>query len=120
MKPISSAPGRARRAPRNSRRSRLPAQGIILNGHPTSLRLDPEWRQWLREIAAECGMTVRALIEGIMLTKNPKCPLTSAIRLYVAAYFRGPHYMIVDRRYGTRRAKSTPPRKCFREPPRAA
>jgi predicted DNA-binding ribbon-helix-helix protein len=62
----------------------------------------------LREIAAECGLTVKALIEGIIVTKNPSWPLTSALRLYIAEYWRnanGPRYYI-DLDHGTRRPRS--------------
>jgi predicted DNA-binding ribbon-helix-helix protein len=62
----------------------------------------------LREISCECGLTTKALIEGIVVTKSPHWPLTSALRLYIAQYFRnradGPHYMLVDQLRGTRRA----------------
>jgi hypothetical protein len=57
---------------------------------------------------------MRTLIEGIASTKNPTWPLTSALRLYIAAYFRnanGQRYMIVDQLRGTRRPRSQ--RKIF-------
>jgi predicted DNA-binding ribbon-helix-helix protein len=88
-------------------RSRVPSYGIVLCGHPTSLRLEPEWRQWLREIAAECGCTVKLLIEQIMASKPANCPLASAIRLTVAEYWRNQngkrYYFGLDRR-GTSKA----------------
>jgi predicted DNA-binding ribbon-helix-helix protein len=80
-----------------------------VHGHPTSIRLEPDFWQFLREIAAECGCTMRTLIDGIATTKNPKWPLTSALRLYIAAYFRnanGQYYMIVDQLRGTRKPRS--------------
>jgi hypothetical protein len=36
---------------------------IIINGHPTSVRLEPAFWGWLREIAAECGVTAKAFIK---------------------------------------------------------
>ena len=71
---------------------------IIINGHPTSIRLEPAFWGWLREIAAECGMTAKALIEGIFLAKSANCPLSSALRLHIADYFyrQAPHAGLVD------------------------
>src|SRR5215471_6186824 len=93
--------------PGTRRISRIPPRGIVINGHPTSIRLEPSFWEWLREISMECGLTTKALIEGIVATKNPKWPLTSALRLYIAQYFRnrdGAYYMQVDQLRGTRRA----------------
>ena len=67
--------------------SRVQPRRIIINGHPTSIRLEPAYWGWLREIAAECGMTTKALIEGIVIAKDPRRPLSSALRLYIAGYF---------------------------------
>jgi hypothetical protein len=43
-------------------------------------------------------MTAKAFIEGVVAAKDPKCPLASALRLYIANYFRGsaPRYGLVD------------------------
>jgi predicted DNA-binding ribbon-helix-helix protein len=78
--------------------SRVQPRRIIINGHPTSIRLEPAFWGWLREIAAECGMTAKAFIEGVVAAKDPKCPLASALRLYIANYFRSsaPRYGLVD------------------------
>jgi predicted DNA-binding ribbon-helix-helix protein len=78
--------------------SRVQPRKIIINGHPTSIRLEPAFWGWLREIAAECGMTAKAFIEGVVAAKDPKCPLASALRLYIANYFRSsaPRYGLVD------------------------
>ena len=72
---------------------------IIINGHPTSLRLEPEFWYWLRQIAAECGTTATKLIEGIVIAKNPHRPLSSGrLRVSIAGYFHGsaPRYGLVD------------------------
>src|SRR5580700_10403209 len=78
--------------------ARVQPRRIIINGHPTSIRLEPAFWGWLREIAAECGMTAKAFIEGVVAAKDPKCPLASALRLYIANYFRSsaPRYGLVD------------------------
>ena len=43
-------------------------------------------------------MTAKAFIEGVVAAKDPKCPLASALRLYIANYFRSsaPRYGLVD------------------------
>ena len=78
--------------------SHVQPRKIIINGHPTSIRLELAFWGWLREIAAECGMTAKAFIEGVVAAKDPKCPLASALRLYIANYFRSsaPRYGLVD------------------------
>ena len=82
--------------------SRVQPRRIIINGHPTSVRLEPAYWGWLREIAAECGMTAKAFIDGVVAAKDPKCPLASALRLYIAHYFRSsaPRYGLVDPQAG--------------------
>jgi len=43
-------------------------------------------------------LTAKAFIEGVVSAKDPKCPLASALRLYIANYFRSsaPRYGLVD------------------------
>ena len=43
-------------------------------------------------------MTAKAFIEGVVAAKDPKCPLASSLRLYIAHYFRSsaPRYGLVD------------------------
>ena len=87
-----------------------------MNGHPTSIRLEPAFWDMLRQVAAECGLTVKALIEGIVATKNPHWPLTSALRLYIAQYFRNGRPLYLDVEHGTRMARSQ--RRDGARPPR--
>src|SRR5262245_61674467 len=88
--------------------TRTPPRTIWINGRVTSIRLEPVFWGWLREIAAECHSTTNALIEGVLAAKNPEWPLTSALRCYIAEYFRnrdiGPYIALVDQQRGTRRA----------------
>ena len=90
--------------------TRVAPRTIHINGRPTSIRLEPHFWQWLREISIEVGMTTKALIELIAATKSPHWPLTSALRLNIAEYFRnritGPYEMMIDPVYGTRRPRS--------------
>ena len=93
--------------------SHVQPRRIIINGHPTSVRLESAYWGWLREIAAECGMTAKAFIEGVVAAKDPKCPLASALRLYIANYFRSsaPRYGLVDPASRLARSGSTTPAK---------
>jgi len=97
---------------------------IVINGHPTSLRLEPEFWYWLRQIAAECGTTATKLIEGIVIAKNPHRPLSSALRVSVAGYFHNsaPRYGLVDpsSRLAFRLEKSSKSRKKPKQPSASA
>jgi predicted DNA-binding ribbon-helix-helix protein len=57
-------------------------------------QLEPEYWDWLREIAAKTGVRVTQIIEGITALKNPRRSLASEIRVAVAAYFHGNPYPI--------------------------
>src|SRR6476659_5801085 len=71
---------------------------IVINGHPTSLRLEPEFWYWLREIGAECGISATKLIAAINTARNPDRLLSSALRVAVAGYYHNaaPRYGLVD------------------------
>jgi|SRR6478609_2383802 predicted DNA-binding ribbon-helix-helix protein len=60
---------------------------IVLNGHKTSISLEDQFWDGLREIAAGGNISVSELVETIdrdRVTHN----LSSAIRVYVLAHFR--------------------------------
>jgi predicted DNA-binding ribbon-helix-helix protein len=61
---------------------------ITIHGRETSIRMQPELWQMLREIAAENGVHTYRLIEQIRDKKPPKSSLASAIRVFVARYLR--------------------------------
>jgi predicted DNA-binding ribbon-helix-helix protein len=67
---------------------------IGIQDRQTSIRLEPEFWFYLRQIAAECGMTTKAFIEAVALSKNPSRPLSSALRVSVAAYLHGNPYPV--------------------------
>jgi predicted DNA-binding ribbon-helix-helix protein len=67
---------------------RVKPRRIAIHGHQTSIRLEPEFCYWIREIAAETGTTAKAIIEGINIARNPRRPVSSALRVFVAGYFR--------------------------------
>jgi predicted DNA-binding ribbon-helix-helix protein len=67
---------------------RHPKRAIILFGHPTSVRLEPEFWQFLREIAFQRRLTLVELIQAIQRYKNNKVTLASALRVFVAQHYR--------------------------------
>jgi predicted DNA-binding ribbon-helix-helix protein len=69
------------------KRVRLNPRRVAINGHQTSLRLEPEFWYWLRQIAAECRTTATKLIEGIVIAKHPHRSLSSALRVFVGGFF---------------------------------
>jgi predicted DNA-binding ribbon-helix-helix protein len=59
---------------------------IMLVGHKTSVSLEDQFWNGLREIACSEQTTVTALVEKIDMDRNSN--LSSAIRLFVLDYFR--------------------------------
>ncbi len=66
---------------------RHPKRSVILAGHPTSLRLEPEFWRFLREVAYERQLTLRELIDAINRAKSGKVTLASAIRVFVVQHY---------------------------------
>jgi len=67
---------------------------IYIHGRPTSFKLEPEYWIWIKEIATKTGTTIKAIVEAIASTGNPRRSLSSEIRVAVAAYFHGNPYPI--------------------------
>lgn len=68
--------------------SSLINRNVIAQGRRTSIRLEPQMWNALREIAAREKMTVNELCT--LIDQNPRRPssLTSAIRLFIMMYFK--------------------------------
>jgi predicted DNA-binding ribbon-helix-helix protein len=60
---------------------------VCINGHQTSLCLEPPFWYLLRRICAEQGTTVTKLIEAIDIARDRERSLCSEIRVCVATYF---------------------------------
>ena len=56
---------------------------LTLQGHRTSISLEPEFWQAFRDIAREKGMPLNALASEIEVSRQGDIGLASAIRLYV-------------------------------------
>ena len=69
-----------------SNRESIKPRRIWVNGHQSSLRLEPEFWFYLRQVAAEQGRSAKSLIEGVVSAKDPRRPLSSALRVYVTQY----------------------------------
>ena len=61
---------------------------LTLRGHRTSVSLEPEFWQALREIAAERGMAVNRLAAEVDAERGPDTGLAGAIRLHILRHFR--------------------------------
>ena len=64
------------------------SRGMVIAGHPTSLRLESTFWRLLRVVAVECGYSVTGLIECIAIMKHAKQNLSSAIRVYCRLFLR--------------------------------
>ncbi|MFZ3247411.1 MAG: ribbon-helix-helix domain-containing protein [Pseudolabrys sp.] len=62
-------------------------RSIFINGHKTSLSLENEFWQGLREIAGRDRAAISTLVEQIDRARNT-CNLSSAIRVFVFNHFR--------------------------------
>ena len=56
--------------------------------HPTSLRLEAEFWDFLREIAYERQLSLSELINAISQAKSRKVTLASALRVFAAQHYR--------------------------------
>ena len=61
---------------------------VEFDGRPTSLRLEPEFWDYLREIAFVKQVAISRLVSVINQQKGKHVPLASALRIYVAEYYR--------------------------------
>ena len=66
---------------------RHPHRGVVIAGHPTSLRLEPKFWDFLREIAYERQLSLSELINAINHAKSSKANLASALRVFVAQHY---------------------------------
>jgi predicted DNA-binding ribbon-helix-helix protein len=69
-------------------RARIPARRIVINGHPTSFRLEPELWSALRRAATEQGLSAKAFVERVGRSKHPSRSLSSELRVAVCGHFQ--------------------------------
>ncbi len=63
-------------------------RSIILEGHKTSVSLENEFWDGLREIVSDRSASLSGVVDEINRDRD-NCNLSSAIRVYVFNYFRG-------------------------------
>ena len=68
--------------------STLVSRNITVNGHRTSVRLEPEMWRALKEISARENCSIHELCTLINFRKNKRTSLTAAIRVFLMLYFR--------------------------------
>lgn len=68
--------------------SRPQKHSLTLQGHQTSVSLEPEFWQAFREIAAAGNHSLNGLAAQIDAARGPDEGLASAIRLFVLRHFR--------------------------------
>lgn len=68
--------------------STLVSRNITVMGRRTSVRLEPEMWQVLKEIAKRERCTIHDLCTLVDVRKNPDTSLTAAIRVFLMLYFR--------------------------------
>ena len=72
---------------REAVKSSVSKRSIVIAGHKTSVSLEDEFWNSLREIASERGTTLGALVAAID-AKRQHANLSSAIRLFVLGVYR--------------------------------
>ena len=84
-----------RPAPRRRRRSNreeqmgtsLKSHNVVVNGHRTSMRLEPEMWDALRDISLRENLSINQLCTLVNRVRD-RSSLTSAVRVFALAYFR--------------------------------
>lgn len=69
-------------------KSTLVSRNITILGHRTSVRLEPEMWNALRDISRREGCTAHDICSLINIRKNPRTSLTGAIRVFLMLYYR--------------------------------
>jgi predicted DNA-binding ribbon-helix-helix protein len=80
--PTQATVGRAAQRERG-----LKSGNVVVNGHRTSIRLEPEMWSALSEIAGMEGLRVNQLVSQVASNARTGS-LTSAVRVFIMAYFR--------------------------------
>lgn len=83
-----------RPAPRRRRSNRegqmgtsLKSHNVVVNGHRTSMRLEPEMWEALRDISLRENLSINQLCTLVNKVRD-RSSLTSAVRVFALAYFR--------------------------------
>ncbi len=66
----------------------LISKNVTVDGHRTSMRLEPEMWAALQEISKREKCTIHRICSIVAKRKSEKSSLTAAIRVFVMAYYR--------------------------------
>ncbi|MGB9152721.1 MAG: ribbon-helix-helix domain-containing protein [Alphaproteobacteria bacterium] len=69
-------------------RSTLVSRNIVVSGHRTSVRLEPEMWDGLREICRRERSNLHQICTSVSLQKIDESSLTASIRVFVMRYYR--------------------------------
>jgi len=69
-------------------RSSLLSKNITVRGHRTSIRLEPEMWNAIKDIALREGTTIHSICSLISIRKAADTSLTAAIRVFLMLYYR--------------------------------
>ncbi len=69
-------------------RSTLVSRNVVVSGRRTSVRLEPEMWDGLREVCQRERSTLHQICTTVSLQKQEETSLTAAIRVFVMRYFR--------------------------------
>ena len=69
-------------------KSGLVSKNIMINGHRTSIRLEPEMWGALMDIAAREQCSIHELSSIVGSCKRPSSTLTAAIRVFLMLYYK--------------------------------
>jgi predicted DNA-binding ribbon-helix-helix protein len=72
----------------SDQKSTLVSKNITILGRRTSIRLEPEMWNALKDIAAREGCSCHDICSLIHVRKNPQTSLTAAIRVFLLLYYR--------------------------------
>ena len=82
------------------RLSTLVSRNIIISGHRTSVRLEPDMWDGLREICRRERSSLHQICTSISLQKPYESSLTASIRVFIMRYYRGAATEEGHRKYG--------------------
>jgi predicted DNA-binding ribbon-helix-helix protein len=68
--------------------SRILKRSIMIAGHGTSVSLEPEFWEGLKELAHHRRISLAQLVAGLDAERQEEGNLSSALRLAVLAYYR--------------------------------
>lgn len=70
-------------------KSTIEKHSVVIAGHKTSISLEKEFWQGVKEAAAAAGKTLSDFVNAIDQKRKPGTNLSSALRLAVLAFYAG-------------------------------